>query len=207
MSAEKNGIHTSGSGSRIRSTTWSMADLERALKARGGLRALPKGTTRETLHRILVHKRWNLLRLVCSDPWFQHCWETGEQFPPAAETTPMRPCRCPRCTILGRLWPAYYDTVTSRGAKGVDTADRGHSHDRASSAEALPAAGSTRADDASNADARQANESILSYECYLESLDDWQAAQLPSSPSGLAMRAIREGRIRLRFPKTKTRRR
>jgi len=45
---------------------------------------------------------------------------------------------------------------------------------------------------------------FLSYECYLESLPDQQAAELPSSPSGIALRAIREGRIRLRRRRTRT---
>ncbi len=43
----------------------------------------------------------------------------------------------------------------------------------------------------------------VSYECGLETLGDWQAAQLPSSPSGLALRAIREGRIKLRRRRTR----
>lgn len=47
----------------------------------------------------------------------------------------------------------------------------------------------------------------VSYECYIESLSDWEAAQLPSSPSGLALRAIREGRIRLRRQRTRIGRR
>jgi hypothetical protein len=43
----------------------------------------------------------------------------------------------------------------------------------------------------------------LSYECYLESLSDWDAAQLPSSPSGGALRIIREGRITVQFRRTR----
>jgi len=43
----------------------------------------------------------------------------------------------------------------------------------------------------------------LSYECYLESLSDWEAAQLPSSPSGLALRAVREGRVKVRRRRTR----
>jgi len=207
MSAENTRTHATDPSSTTGSTTRSMADLERALKARDGLRALPKGTTREMLERILVHKRWDLLRLVCSDPWFRHCWETGEHFPPKAETTPMRPCRCPRCTFLGRLWPAYYDATSPASPDGVGTAGRGRPPGRASAAESVGAVESGRAGGAPTPDAGQAHDSILSYECYLESLDDWAAAQLPSSPSGLALRAIRERRIRLRFPKTKTRRR
>ena len=39
---------------------------------------------------------------------------------------------------------------------------------------------------------------VIAYECHLESLSEWDAAQLPSSPSGIALRAIREGRISLR---------
>lgn len=46
---------------------------------------------------------------------------------------------------------------------------------------------------------------FISYECHLESLSDWDAAQLPSSPSGLALRAIREGHIKLRRQRTYTR--
>ena|SRR5687767_9505118 len=44
---------------------------------------------------------------------------------------------------------------------------------------------------------------VISYECFLESLPDAALAQLPSSPSGLALRAIRLGRIKLHRQRTK----
>lgn len=50
---------------------------------------------------------------------------------------------------------------------------------------------------AATIDAGPLKRSIISYECHLESLDDWTAAQLPSSPSGIALRAVRESRIHL----------
>lgn len=43
---------------------------------------------------------------------------------------------------------------------------------------------------------------FISYECHLESLSDWRAAQLPSSRSGVALRAIREARIKLKRRRT-----
>lgn len=42
----------------------------------------------------------------------------------------------------------------------------------------------------------------ISYECHLESLSDWRLAQLPSSRSGVALRAIREARIKLKRRRT-----
>jgi hypothetical protein len=47
----------------------------------------------------------------------------------------------------------------------------------------------------------------VSFECYLESLSDLELSRFPSSPSGLALRAIREGRIKLRRRRTRVARR
>lgn len=44
---------------------------------------------------------------------------------------------------------------------------------------------------------------LLSFECYLESMPLTEAAHLPSSPSGLALRAVREGRIKIRRTRTR----
>jgi hypothetical protein len=124
----------------------------------------------------------------------------------------MRACRCPRCRELGRLWPAYYDAGRRAADEDLSacTAPSAPSPDT----NAVLAGADTPSADP-NADATRAAAvpppepppSLLSYECYLESLDDWAAAQLPSSPSGIALRAIREGRIRLRRGRTTTARR
>lgn len=50
----------------------------------------------------------------------------------------------------------------------------------------------------------EGRECFISYECHLESLTSWNAACLPSSSSGLALRAVREGRIKLRRQRTFT---
>lgn len=139
------------------------AELERALRADDAAFAIGPRVRAELLQELL-EVRWRL-RAACSQAWFDHCWLTGAAFPPAADTTPMRPCGCERCRASGRLWPQHYDAPDHAGA------------------------------------------AVLSYECYLESLGDEEAANLPSSPSGIALRAIREGRIRLRFPRTSARRR
>ena len=44
---------------------------------------------------------------------------------------------------------------------------------------------------------------VLSYECHLESLPLATVSELPSSPSGVALRAIREGRIKLARRRTR----
>lgn len=136
------------------------ADLERALWAA----VLPEDVRAEA-EEWLEQRRRCLGRTVCSESWLQHCWASGDPYPPSADTTPMIRCQCDRCRRTGRIWPATY------GVEG--TAVHGY-RDR-----------------------------IISYECYLESLSDWEAAQLPSSPSGLAMRAIREGRVSVRFRRTR----
>ena len=46
-------------------------------------------------------------------------------------------------------------------------------------------------------------ELLVSFECYLESLPTVEAVRFPSSPSGLALRAIREGRIKIRRTRTR----
>jgi hypothetical protein len=186
------------------------AELERALKSDQCARAL-SAEVRGKLLEALLERRWELVAATCSDAWYDHCWGTGEAFPPPADTTPMRACRCPRCRELGRLWPAYYDA----GREGPVEDASARPAPPASSLDAILAGADTPPVDP-NVGAAQTAEatapeppppSLLSYECYLESLDDWSAAQLPSSPSGMALRVIREGRIRLRRGRTKTARR
>jgi hypothetical protein len=183
------------------------AELERALRSRELERALP-AAERQRLVQQLLTLRWTLVRAVCSDPWYDHCWATGEAFPPRAQTTPMRPCRCARCRATGRVWPAHYDAtdLARRTGQGGNAEDREPKvRVGAGRLEELGVAGCESVNDAPTQEDGAGE--ILSYECYLESLDDWAAAQLPSSPSGIALRAIREGRIRLRGRRTKTRRR
>ena len=155
------------------------ADLERASKLVG---VLPSFTPerRRALIAELMRLRVDLRSLVSSEPWFDHCWATGESFPPLAETSPMRACPCERCRRTGKVWPnGYVAPGHQRAAANTDGDDE--------DAQATP------------------RDAVLSYECYLESLSDWEAANLPSSPSGLALRAIREGRIKVRFRRTRTR--
>jgi hypothetical protein len=146
------------------------AELERMLRADASQRALPKDL-REHIAAELRQLRRLLEQVTCSAAWLSQCWESGDAFPPAAQTTPMIACRCERCRRTGRRWPAHYAAPVS----GAEDAPDGR-----------PAGG------------------FLSYECYLESLSDEGAANLPSSPSGLALRAIREGRIKLRRQRTHT---
>lgn len=142
------------------------AELDRILRHEPSHPRLPPGV-REQLRRELSERRRRLSQLACSGAWVEQCWQSGEDFPPVADTTPMRPCQCERCLRTGRLWPAHYGASTGRG-------------------------------DGPSAP-------FISYECYLESLSDWDAALLPSSPSGLALRAVREGRIKIRRQRTTTR--
>lgn len=83
----------------------------------------------------------------------------------------MLPCDCPSCQRTGRLWPAVYGAP--KGARGPK--------------DPAGARGQTA----------RTHPTFLSYECRLESLSDWDAAQLPFSPSGLALRVVREGRIKI----------
>ena len=147
------------------------AELERLLRSQECVRLLPPKVRQQALEQ-LGGLRSRLLRLVCSEAWFEHCWKTGEEFPPRADSTPMVSCQCPRCVQSGKLWPSTYAVP-----------------------DAVPSGPSS-----------EGRQRTLSYECYLESLSDWDAANLPSSPSGLALRAVREGRIRLRFQRTRRRR-
>ena len=143
------------------------ASLERMLRgseSTGALSVQQRGQISMELQTL----RRDLEQRTCSAAWLSNCWESGETFPPAAQTTPMRACGCERCRPSGRLWPAHYSAPPCRVARNG------------------------------------AAIKFLSYECYLESLPDEQAAELPSSPSGIALRAIREGRIRLRRRRTRT---
>lgn len=142
------------------------AELDRILRHEPSHQRLPPGV-REQLRRELSELRRRLSQLTCSGAWMEQCWQSGEGFPPPADTTPMRACQCERCKRTGRLWPAHYGASTGRGEQDSDP--------------------------------------FISYECYLEGLSDWDAAMLPSSPSGLALRAVREGRIRIRRQRTTTR--
>lgn len=143
------------------------AALERALRLAESENTL-SSKQRDRIEAGLRAVRRNLEQHACSTAWISNCWESGDPFPPPAQTTPMVPCVCERCSRTGRLWPSHY---------GVPIRDPGGS----------------------------GGEIFVSFECYLESLSDWDAAHLPSSPSGLALRAIREGRIRFRRQRTTTR--
>jgi hypothetical protein len=144
--------------------------LERMLRSDEAQRALPN-EQRERIAGELRQMRRHLEQVACSAAWVSQCWENGDGYPPAAQTTPMIACQCDRCRRTGRLWPAHY-------AAPLREADVPRSD--------IVATG------------------FLSYECYLESLPDLHAAHLPSSPSGMALRAIREGRIKLRRQRTHT---
>lgn len=143
------------------------AELERALRLAESENTLGS-QQRELIASELRALRRNLEQHTCSAAWISNCWESGDAFPPAAQTTPMVPCACERCRRTGRLWPSHYAAPIRDPA--------GHR-----------------------------GKVFLSFECYLESLSDWDAARLPSSPSGLALRAIREGRIRFRRQRTTSR--
>ena len=147
-----------------RPTPASLERMLRASESTGALCVQQRGQISLELQTL----RRDLEQRACSAAWFSNCWESGESFPPAAQTTPMRACGCERCKPGGRLWPAHYSAPPCRVAR------------------------------------KGAAIKFLSYECYLESLPDQQAAELPSSPSGIALRAIREGRIRLRRQRTRT---
>ena len=149
-----------------RSTSHTAEAMERLLKSQEAIGIIAPEARRHALAE-LAQRRLDLLRQVCSTPWFMACWCEGEKFPPRAETTPMVGCECEACQRRGTLWPEHY-----MSGPRTSTASIHHRH-------------------------------TLSYECYLESLTDWEAAQLPSSPSGLAFRAVREGRIRLRRQRTR----
>ena len=143
------------------------ASLQRMLRASESTGALSVQQCSQISMELQTLRR-DLEQRACSATWFSNCWESGEPFPPAAPTTPMRVCGCERCKPGGRLWPPHYSAPPCRVARKGGAIN------------------------------------FLSYECYLESLPDEQAAELPSSPSGIALRAIREGRIRLRRQRTHT---
>jgi hypothetical protein len=142
------------------------AELDRIVRHEQSHQALAPEVREQILRELLELER-HLLQLTCSSAWVEHCWETGEHFPPLADTTPMRACQCERCQRTGRLWPAHFSASMERSKEG--------------------------------------SQQFISYECYLENLSEWDAAMLPSSPSGLALRAVREGRIKIRRQRTMTR--
>src|SRR4051812_39772559 len=116
--------------------------LEALLNSLAGL-SLPPQARRRALIEITKLKR-TLRHRVCSEPWFEHCWNTGERFPPRADHTPMQLCQCHRCQRTGQLWPAFYEASVKPQF---------------------------------NREPRQNQQNhALSYECYLESLSDWEAA-------------------------------
>src|SRR5690242_4017259 len=93
--------------------------LERGLKSAAANGAVPPDVRRNILSRLSALRRY-LERVVCSEPWFRNCWNAGESYPPAADTTPMLPCRCARCRRAGRLWPAHYcRSATSRRGDAI----------------------------------------------------------------------------------------
>jgi hypothetical protein len=140
------------------------AEVERLMKAAEQAGMISQ-EQRTTIDLELRERRRRLEQMACSSAWVEQCWEGGVDFPPKADSTPMKACQCERCRQAGRLWPQHYG-VQWRPANG-------------------PAC-------------------FISYECYLESLPSWDAACLASSPSGLALRAIREARIKLRRQRTFT---
>lgn len=142
------------------------AELDRIVRHEPSHQHLPP-EVREQILRELTELRRRLHQLTCSSAWVQHCWQSGEPFPPPADTTPMRACQCERCKRTGRLWPAHYGASMKR--------------------------------------LKEESHQFISYECHLENLSEWDAAMLPSSPSGLALRAVREGRIKIRRQRTTTR--
>ncbi len=81
------------------------ADLERLLETG---EPLPPEMSRADCEEMLEKLRRKFERKTCSAPWFDHCWEEGGTYPPKADTTPMRPCHCPRCRRIGKLWPFHY---------------------------------------------------------------------------------------------------
>ncbi len=166
------------------------ADLWRALTSEAAARSMPAPERRQGLVRLDALRR-SLSQQSCSSSWQTDAWERGISFPPPANTTPMRPCRCERCRATGRLWPQQYSAPSA--STSVPTA--GAATQTTTSVEANCSS--------VTAEGEAVPEELLSYECYLESLSDWDAAQLPSSPSGLALRAVREGRIRLRRQRTR----
>jgi hypothetical protein len=145
------------------------AELERMIRSADGQEVLPK-ELRDRIAADLRQQRRHLEQVTCSATWLSNCWEAGDAFPPAAQTSPMLACQCERCRRTGRVWPPHYAAPSKRG----------------------------------DAEVTGVTSAFLSYECYLESLSDEQAAELPSSPSGTALRAIREGRIKLRRQRTHT---
>jgi len=171
-------------GRRRNGVKFTPGEMERALNSQDGLRSVTPELRRTMLADLTARKR-ALQGSVCSQPWMDACWHEGTSYPPAADTTPMLPCRCERCQRTMRRWPSTYGAPEEIGKQDA----------RESAVECPPAnAGDTAA-------------TVLSYECYLESLSDWETAQLPSSPSGIALRAVREGRIKIRRQRTHTGRR
>jgi hypothetical protein len=145
------------------------AELERALRLAESENTLGR-QQRDRIAAELKALRRDLDQHTCSAAWISNCWESGDPFPPPAQTTPMVACECERCRRTGRLWPSHYAApIRDRAGGGCKV--------------------------------------FLSFECHLESLSNWDAARLPSSPSGLALRAIREGRIRFRRERTTSRNR
>jgi hypothetical protein len=159
----------------------SPAQFERALKSEEAIRTMMPELRRQALADLALSKR-KLEGESPSAAWVADCWASGEKFPPKADTTPMEGCNCDRCIRQGRRWPRFYHAPPALGGE--------------------PKSADPATDRVSKADF-QLTSDFLSYECYLESLDDWTAAQLPSSPSGLALRAVREGRIKLRRQRTR----
>jgi hypothetical protein len=176
------------------------ADAERVLNSQEAIRAMTPEVRQRAIMELLVKKR-RLQQVSCSSTWFSDCWSAAATFPPAAETTPMQVCHCARCLRQQRHWPSIYQSPVPVLSCEQDSA---HTCEYACESP-RPEGESVTASTSPKTSKRTASaeaDNFFSYECYLESLDDWTMAQLPSSPSGLALRAIREGRIKLRRQRT-----
>jgi hypothetical protein len=90
------------------------------LKSEAAIKSLPANKRRMLIAECKsMEKRF--INEACSSVWYEDLWthpsrrndwipvkDYDIEYPPPAENTPMRRCRCPLCRNAGRFWPAHY---------------------------------------------------------------------------------------------------
>jgi hypothetical protein len=79
------------------------------LESEATVRSMPARRRRDLLAECKAMQK-RLIRECCTVVWCEDVWTscTEIEYPPPAENTPMRKCRCPACRKAGKFWPGHY---------------------------------------------------------------------------------------------------
>ena len=86
--------------------SWSsrLAYLESEL----AIREMPSRRRRDLVNECKAARR-KYMGAVCSVTWFEDVWKsTVPEYPPKAENTPMKRCKCEACRRAKKYWPGSY---------------------------------------------------------------------------------------------------